>query len=114
MTFPLLFEVYKPRERLKPEDKYLTKPQIAAMLMRKLKSMGFKFNLVLADSLYGEQRVGRLCRLEATANPKGESGSNFISVLDEMNLNYMVAIRSNHDTDLLPTQHTQYARVAKI
>ncbi len=53
MTFPLLFEIYKPRERLKPEDKYLTKPQIAAILMRKLKSMGYKLNLELADSLYG-------------------------------------------------------------
>ena len=90
MTFPLLFEVYKPREKLKPEDKYLTKPQIAATLIRKLKSMGFRFNLVLADSLYGE------------------SEPNFISVLDEMNLNYIVAIRSNHDVDLLPRQHTQY------
>ncbi|MEJ1934791.1 transposase, partial [Nostoc sp. NIES-2111] len=46
MTFPLLFEVYKPREKLKPEDKYLTKPQIAANLIKKLKSMGFRFNLV--------------------------------------------------------------------
>src|SRR5579883_2365898 len=53
MTFPLLFEIYKPREKLKPGDKYLSKPQIAATLLRKLKSMGFKFNLVLADSLYG-------------------------------------------------------------
>jgi len=77
MTFPLLFEVYKPKERLKPGE-YHTKPEIAAMLMRKLESMGFKFNLVLADSLYGE------------------SGTNFISVLDELNLNYIVAIRSNH------------------
>jgi hypothetical protein len=52
--------------------------------------MGFKFNLVLADSLYGE------------------SGTNFISVLDEMNLNYIVAIRSNHDVELLKGQHSQY------
>jgi len=74
MTFPLLFEVYKPKERLKPGEQYHTKPEIAAMLMRKLESMGFKFNLVLADSLYGE------------------SGTNFISVLDELNLNYIVAI----------------------
>jgi SRSO17 transposase len=59
MTFPLLFEVYKHRERLQPGDKYFTKPEIAAMMMRKLQSMGFKFNLVLADSLDGEQRVGR-------------------------------------------------------
>jgi SRSO17 transposase len=75
MTFPLMFEIYKPRERLLPGDKYLTKPEIAAIMMRKLQSMGFRFNLVLADSLYGE------------------SGKNFISVLDELNLNFIVAAR---------------------
>lgn len=78
MTFPLMFEISKPRERLQPGDKYLTKPEIAAIMMRKLKSMGFRFNLVLADSLYGE------------------SGKNFVQVLDELNLNFLVAIRSNH------------------
>ncbi|WP_341530401.1 hypothetical protein WKK05_14615 [Nostoc sp. UHCC 0302] len=52
--------------------------------MKKLESMGFNFNLVLTDSLYGEQRVGQLCRLEATANPQGESGKNFIALLDEL------------------------------
>jgi SRSO17 transposase len=77
MTFPLLLEVYKPRGKLKPEDKYLTKPQIGAMLIRKLQSMGFKFNLVLADGLYGE------------------SSTNFISALDELDLNYLVAMGSN-------------------
>jgi len=51
MTFPLLFEVYKPREKLQPGDKYHTKPEIAALLIKKLSSMGFNFNLVLADSL---------------------------------------------------------------
>jgi SRSO17 transposase len=66
MTFPLLFEVYKPKERLNPGDQYRTKPEIAATLIKKLQSMGFNFNLVLADSLYGE------------------SGKNFISVLDEL------------------------------
>jgi SRSO17 transposase len=78
MTFPLIFEVYKPRERLQPGDKYLTKPEIAAQMIKKLQSMGFRFNLVLADSLYGE------------------SGKNFLSVLNEFNLNFIVAIRSNH------------------
>lgn len=92
MTFPLLFEVYKPREKLKPGDKYLTKPQIGAMLIRKLQLMGFKFNLVLADSLYGE------------------SGTNFISVLDELDLNYLVAIRSNHCVDMGKRQYTQYLK----
>ncbi|WP_414519917.1 IS701 family transposase [Nostoc sp. PCC 9305] len=78
MTFPLIFEVYKPRERLQPGDKYLTKPEIAGIMIRKLRSMGFRFNLVLADSLYGE------------------SSKNFLSVLNELNLNFIVAIRSNH------------------
>lgn len=96
MTLPLLFEVYKPREKLKPGDKYLTKPQIGAMLIRKLQSMGFKFNLVLADSLYSE------------------SGTNFISVLDELDLNYLVAIRSNHSVDLLKGQYTQYLKWQKF
>ncbi len=84
VTFPLLFEVYKPHERLKPGDKYLTKPQIAAIIMKKLELMGFNFNLVLADSLYGE------------------SGTNFISILDELRLNYLVSIRSNHSVEILP------------
>lgn len=78
MTFPLIFEVYKPRERLQPGEKYLTKPEIAGAMIRKLRSMGFRFNLVLADSLYGE------------------SGKNFLSVLNELELKFIVAIRSNH------------------
>jgi len=53
LTVPLLFEVYKPKERLKPEDSYRSKPEIAAGMMRDLKAMGFRFSLVLADSLYG-------------------------------------------------------------
>jgi SRSO17 transposase len=70
MTFPLIFEVYKPRERLLPGDKYLTKPEIAAKMIKKLRTMGFRFNLVLADSLYGE------------------SSKNFIQILNELNLNF--------------------------
>jgi SRSO17 transposase len=63
MTFPMMFEVYKPKQRLLESDVYHTKPEIAAVMIRKLREMGFKFKLVLADSLYGE------------------SESNFISVL---------------------------------
>jgi len=40
--------------------------------------MGFRFSLVLADSLYGE------------------SGSGFVNVLYELKLDFAVAIRSNH------------------
>lgn len=78
MTFTLIFEVYKPRERLQPGDKYLTKPEIAGIMIRKLRSMVFRFNLVLADSLYGE------------------SSKNLVQLLNELNLNFIVAIRSNH------------------
>jgi SRSO17 transposase len=78
MIVPLTFEVYKPKERLKPEDEYQTKPQIAATMVRQLQAMGFHFDLVLADSLYGESKV------------------NFVNVLDELNLPYILAIRSNH------------------
>jgi SRSO17 transposase len=69
MTFPLIFEVYKPKERLEQGDTYRTKPEIAGILIQKLQEMGFKFKLVLADSLYGE------------------SDCNFISVLNKFKLN---------------------------
>ncbi len=78
MTFPLIFEVYKPKERLGEGDIYLSKPKIAVEMIRYLQNIGFRFKLVLADSLYGE------------------SHSTFIKALNELQLNYAVAIRSNH------------------
>jgi len=78
MTFPLIAEVYKPRERLKEGDQYKTKPQIGGELIKKLKEMGFKIKLVLADSEYGE------------------SEENFVSILNKEKLNFVLAIRSNH------------------
>lgn len=86
MTFPLTFEVYKPKQRLLPGDIYLSKPQIAAIMIRELLGMGFKFKLVLADSLYGE------------------SDYNFLDVLYELKLSFVVAIRSNHSVWLLQGQ----------
>lgn len=78
MILPLTFEVYKPKERLKDTEQYQSKPQIAAQMIRQLQAMGFRFELVLADSLYGESKV------------------NFVNVLDELKLPYILAIRSNH------------------
>lgn len=92
ITFPLIFEVYKPEARLAPGDVYRSKPQIAAQMMRDLQAMGFKFKLVLADCLYGQ------------------SQSNFISVLDELKLEYAVAIRSNHGVWLPRGQRVRYNR----
>jgi SRSO17 transposase len=89
MTFPLIFEVYKPKERLERGDTYRTKPEIAALLIQHLQAMGFKFKLVLADSLYGE------------------SDGNFVSVLNKFKLNFVVAIRSNHAAWLPPGQRVR-------
>jgi SRSO17 transposase len=83
ITFPLIFEVYKPKERLREGEPYLSKPHIAVEMIRYLPKIGVRFKLVLADSLYGE------------------SHSTFINVLNELQLNYAVAIRSNHGV-LLP------------
>ena len=86
MVLPLSFEVFKPQDRLKPGEQHRTKPQIAAAMIGKLKAMGFRFELVLADSLYGE------------------SGSTFISVLESLELPYIMAIRSNHGVRM-PQEH---------
>lgn len=54
ITFPLTFEIFKPKERLKELDNYKTKPEIAGEIIEELQEFGFNFELVLADSLYGE------------------------------------------------------------
>lgn len=92
MTYPLMFAVYKPKDRLEANDVYQTKPQIAAKMIRALTAIGFKFELVLADSLYGE------------------SASNFLSVLNELKLDYVVAIRSNHGVWLPKGERVRYSR----
>ncbi len=83
VTFPLLFQVFKPDRRLNPDDPSLSKPTIARQLVRTLVQQGFAIDLVLADALYGE------------------SGP-FIQTLNELNLRYVVAIRQNHGMLLPP------------
>ena len=92
ITFPITFEVYKPEERLEPGDVYRSKPQIAAQMIRELRAMGFKFKLVLADCLYGQSK------------------SNFISVLHELKLEYVVAIRSDYGVWLPQGQRVRQNR----
>lgn len=77
ITYPLIFQIFKPKNRLKAEDKYKTKPQIAVEIIQELKERGFKIKLVLADSLYGES-------------------GDVIRVLEQLKLEFIVAIRSNH------------------
>ncbi len=52
ITFPLIFDVYKPKERLLALDTYRSKPEIASQMVREIKRMGFEIELVLADSQY--------------------------------------------------------------
>ncbi|NJL56703.1 IS701 family transposase, partial [bacterium] len=70
--------IYKPKSRLKSGDRYQSKPEIAISMINDLIAKGCQFDLVLADSLYGE------------------SGSSFIAHLQQLKLPYVVAIRSNH------------------
>jgi SRSO17 transposase len=88
VTFPLLFQVFKPERRLKGDDTYQTKPSIASQLVRTLVQAGFTIELVLADALYGES-------------------STFLQTLGELGLSYVVAIRENHGMWLPPGQRVR-------
>lgn len=54
IPLPLTFEVFKPKDCLKPGNELRTKPQIAGQMVRELVTMGFQIDLVLADRFYGE------------------------------------------------------------
>src|SRR5258708_37465319 len=80
--------VYKPHTRLLPNDTYKTKPQLAVEIIKELRALGFQFDLVLADSLYGES-------------------TEFLEALEELQLKYVLAIRSNHGMWLPPGQRVR-------
>ena len=90
LTFPLIFLIYKPRKRLEVGGVYKTKPQLAVEIIEALLKLGFNFDLVLADSLYGESPT-------------------FIAVLSKHKKHYLLAIRSNHREFSLPDQETKYS-----
>jgi SRSO17 transposase len=69
-------------------------PEIAARMIRQLQAMGFKIQLVLGDSLYGESKT------------------NFVNVLDELKLPYILAIRSNHGM-WLPEDQQVYGKLSR-
>ncbi|QLE40002.1 IS701 family transposase [Nostoc sp. C052] len=89
ITYPLIFQIFKPRNRLQAGDKYKTKPQIAVEIIQEIKEMGLKIKLVLADSLYGES-------------------GDVIRVLENLNLEFIVAIRSNHGVLMPPGSRKRY------
>jgi len=95
ITFPLLFKVFKPKGTLKSGEKYQTKIELASEILKELIEFGFKIDLVLADSLYGE-------------------ASSFIRTLDELKLSWIVAIRSNHGVWLPSHQRVRANRWYKF
>lgn len=98
LTFPLLFKVFKPKHRLKPGDVYQAKLQLAQSIIQELVTFGFKIELVLADSFYGES-------------------SAFVNSLDALHLPWITAIRSNHgvwmpnDVEVTTNQWQRFERV---
>jgi SRSO17 transposase len=90
-TFPLLFRVFKPASRLKPGDVATRKPQLAIELIEELLALGFRFSVVLAESL------------------DGESGP-CISAFPRLHRQYGVALRSNHGVWMLPGQRIRQTR----
>lgn len=96
MTVILTCEIYKPKNRLKERDIYRSQPEIAVQMIRELRARGFEFSLVLADSLYGE------------------SESNFLDCLEELKLEYVVAIRSNHGVWMPSHQKIRYNKWRKF
>jgi len=77
IVFPLVFKVFKPKATLTEGDIYKTKPELAVEIIKELRELGFKFDVVLADCLYGESKT-------------------FRRNLDDLELKYIVAVRSNH------------------
>jgi SRSO17 transposase len=68
ITFPLLFKVYNPRTRFKPEDTCKTKPTLAVEIIQELQQWGLQFDVVLADCVSGESGdfISALERLHLT------------------------------------------------
>ncbi|HEY9903392.1 MAG TPA: IS701 family transposase [Candidatus Sericytochromatia bacterium] len=95
ITFPLSVKVFKPKGTLKEGDKYKTKIELASEIITELINEGFNIERVLADSLYGES-------------------SEFIKKLNEYELAYVVAIRSNHGVWLPPNQRVRANKWCKF
>ena len=82
--------MFKPKQRLKQDDVYQTKLQLAQTIIEELVEFGFKIELVLADSLYGESHP-------------------FVRLLDQLNLPWIVAIRSNHGVWMPENEEPEYS-----
>jgi SRSO17 transposase len=64
-------------------------------LIQELQQWGFHFEVVLADSLYGES-------------------GDFLAELEKLHLKFVVTIRSNHGVWLPPGQRVRYTSLSPI
>lgn len=77
IVFPLILKIFKPKSTLQEDDVYKTKPELAGEIIEELRELGFKFDVVLGDCLYGESKTFRM-------------------ILNKWGLRYVLAVRSNH------------------
>lgn len=94
IVFPLTFRVFKPQSCLRKDDVFKTKPQLAAEMIEELLDLGFRFKVVVADSLYGES-------------------PDFVQALRRHGLKYAVSLRSNHGWWLPKGQKIKYTKWKK-
>ncbi|WP_218080023.1 IS701 family transposase [Anthocerotibacter panamensis] len=91
LAFPLLFNVFKPRSRLKAADIYKTKPGLAIEMIEELQEQDFPFKLVLINSLYSET-------------------STLIQAFNELNLDFIIAARLDYEVWLRPGPRVTFRR----
>lgn len=103
ITFPITFEIFKPKDRLKEievekeingekikqKEEHKTKIQIAKEMVEEIVKKGFKIKIVLADSEYGE-------------------ATEFRRLLEKLKLKFVLATRSNHAVWMPKDQYIRY------
>jgi SRSO17 transposase len=108
ITFPLIFKVFKPQKSLGLNEEYQSKPQLAIAIIRELKNMGFKFDLVLANSIYIKSRefleLSKKLSIRLVLNHQDENSYRFKKVnQSETSLNqYVTELEQN---DRIEGQH---------
>lgn len=81
-VFPLMFEVFKPRDRLRPGDRFKTKTQLAIDMIEQLLKLQSKIEVVLLDGFCGDE------------------WSSSLNMLDGIYLDYIITVRPNYQDRL--------------
>lgn len=55
--FPIIFQVFKPGERLKPDEQFKSKTQLAIKIVEDLTQLGFNIETVSVDGFHGEDQA---------------------------------------------------------